>query len=65
MHRAGYFDEFIRRCWSAWNVLCTCLFTAELFPANPMPQVGRPKTNKMPPKALHHNVVSKVADPDH
>jgi site-specific recombinase XerD len=42
----------IRRCWSTWNVLCTFLFTAELIPANPMPQIGRPKTAKTLPKAL-------------
>ena len=41
-------------------MLCTYLFTAELIPANPMPQVGRPKTTKTLPKSLHHNVVTAL-----
>jgi site-specific recombinase XerC len=61
---AGYAETHeaasIRRCWSTWNVLCTYLFTADLIPANPMPQVGRPKTTKTLPKALHHTVVSEL-----
>jgi hypothetical protein len=32
----------------------------ELIPANPMYQVGRPKTTKTLAKALHHNVVSEL-----
>lgn len=50
----------IRRCWSTWNVLCTYLFTAELILANPMPQIGRPKTAKTMPKALSTNVVTEL-----
>src|SRR4051794_25960162 len=61
---AGYADTHeaasIRRCWSTWNVLCTYLFTAELIPANPMPQIGRPKTTKTLPKALHHTAISEL-----
>ena len=44
----------IQRCWSTWNVLCTYLFTADLIPANPMPQVGRPKTTKTLPSVAPH-----------
>jgi hypothetical protein len=33
-------------------VLYTHLFTSELIPANPMPQIGRPKVAKTLPKAL-------------
>jgi site-specific recombinase XerC len=36
----------IRRCWSAWNVLCTFLYTGEQLAANPMQLVGRPKLAK-------------------
>jgi integrase/recombinase XerC len=50
----------IRRCWSTWNVLCTYLFTAELIVANPMPQIGRPKTAKTMPKALSANVITDL-----
>jgi site-specific recombinase XerC len=34
--------------------------TADLIPANPMPQAGRPKITKTLPKALHHNVASEL-----
>lgn len=61
---AGYAETHeaatIRRCWSTWNVLCTYLFTAELIPANPMPQVGRPKTAKTLPKALPSTAVADL-----
>jgi integrase/recombinase XerC len=61
---AGYTENHeaasIRRCWSTWNVLCTYLFTADLIPANPMPQVGRPKSTQTHRKALQHNVVSEL-----
>lgn len=50
----------IRRCWSTWNVLCTYLFTAELIPANPMPQIGRPKTAKTLPRALPKSAVAAL-----
>jgi hypothetical protein len=42
----------IQRCWSTWNVLCAFLYTSDLIPANPMPQVGRPKIAKTLPKGL-------------
>jgi site-specific recombinase XerC len=42
----------IRRCWSTWNTLCSCLFTADQLPANPMQLVGRPKPAKTLPKSL-------------
>jgi site-specific recombinase XerD len=42
----------ILRCWSTWNVLCGYLFGSELIPANPMPQIGRPKVAKTLPKSL-------------
>jgi site-specific recombinase XerC len=42
----------IQRCWSAWNVLCTFLFTSLLIAANPMPLVGQPELAKTLLKAL-------------
>ncbi|WP_082698585.1 tyrosine-type recombinase/integrase [Mycobacterium sp. GA-2829] len=50
----------IRRCWSTWNVLCTFLFTSNLIPANPMPQIGRPKAVKSLPKSLPDSAINAL-----
>jgi site-specific recombinase XerD len=50
----------IRRCWSTWNTLCTFLFTADLFDANPMPLIGRPKVPKTLPKSYPAHAVTDL-----
>jgi site-specific recombinase XerC len=52
----------IRRCWSAWNVLCTFLYTGEQLAANPMQLVGRPKLAKPLPKALPRTAVEALLE---
>jgi integrase/recombinase XerC len=52
----------IRRCWSTWNVLCTCLYTGERLASNPMQLVGRPKLAKALPKALPRNAVEALLE---
>ena len=42
----------VGRCWSTWNVLCACLFTSELSPANPVTQIARLKVTRHCP--LHY-----------
>jgi integrase/recombinase XerC len=52
----------IRRCWSTWNVLCTCLYTGEQLAANPMQLVGRPRLAKALPKALPRTAVEALLE---
>lgn len=50
----------IRRCWSTWNTLCTFLYTAGVFDANPMPLIGRPKVPKSLPKSYPAQTVTEL-----
>ncbi|AFM20257.1 site-specific recombinase XerD (plasmid) [Mycolicibacterium chubuense NBB4] len=50
----------IRRCWSTWNSLCNCLFTAEVIEANPVPLIGRPKVPKTLPKSYPAHAITDL-----
>ncbi len=52
----------VRRCWSTWNTLCTDLYSDELIAANPMPTIGRPKSDETLAKALPPNVIDALLD---
>ena len=62
MFASTHAPSSIRRCWSTWNSVCGYLYSGELIPANPMPMVARPKTDKTLSKSLPPNVIDALLE---